>query len=68
VENPGNKILLLALTGFGDTETEERALAAHFAERLVKPLDFGHLQRVIGRAFSSEPGGGSTKSPNSGQG
>lgn len=41
---------LVAVTGYGQAADRERALAAGFAEHLVKPLDFSQLQRFIDSA------------------
>jgi CheY-like chemotaxis protein len=45
--------LLLALTGFANDETAEKALLAGFAERLVKPVDYKRLRRVLSRHRAS---------------
>lgn len=41
---------LVAVTGYGQAADRERAMAAGFVEHLVKPLDFGQLQRFIDNA------------------
>jgi CheY-like chemotaxis protein/anti-sigma regulatory factor (Ser/Thr protein kinase) len=41
---------LVAVTGYGQAADRERAIAAGFSEHLVKPLDFGQLQRFIAGA------------------
>jgi CheY-like chemotaxis protein len=40
---------LIALTGFGQAEDKERALAAGFDAHLVKPVDFAELAKVLSR-------------------
>jgi CheY-like chemotaxis protein len=37
----------VALTGYGQREDRERAIAAGFDEHLVKPVGFEDLQRVL---------------------
>jgi two-component system CheB/CheR fusion protein len=43
----GSRVKLLALTGFGQPDDRERALAAGFDEHLVKPLEYQALVRAI---------------------
>ncbi|RYZ06143.1 MAG: response regulator [Myxococcales bacterium] len=43
-------VSLVAVTGYGQAADRERAIAAGFAEHLVKPLDFTQLQRFIDSA------------------
>ncbi|MET0795620.1 MAG: chemotaxis protein CheB [Polyangiaceae bacterium] len=45
--HPG--IYLIALTGYGQEGDRRMALAAGFDEHLVKPVDFGALQRLLER-------------------
>ena len=40
---------LIAMTGYGQKEDRENALAAGFDFRLVKSVDVNHLLEVIGR-------------------
>ena len=40
-------ILLIALTGWGQTEDRHRAQAAGFDHRLVKPADIAELQSLL---------------------
>ena len=40
---------LVALTGYGMAEDRQRSRDARFAEHLVKPVDAGLLQRILGR-------------------
>jgi CheY-like chemotaxis protein len=42
-----NAIRLIALTGYGQAEDRERALAAGFDEHLVKPVDLSVLERTL---------------------
>jgi CheY-like chemotaxis protein len=44
-----NPVSLVALTGYGQAEDRERAMAAGFDEHLVKPVEFDALQRVLMR-------------------
>jgi signal transduction histidine kinase len=41
------RVLLVALTGYGQREDRARAIAAGFDEHLVKPVGFEDLQRVL---------------------
>jgi CheY-like chemotaxis protein len=41
-------VLVVALTGYGQREDRDRAIAAGFDEHLVKPVGFDELQRVLG--------------------
>jgi two-component system CheB/CheR fusion protein len=43
-------IYMIALTGYGQREDREHALAAGFDEHLVKPLDFINLKSILGEA------------------
>ena len=45
----GRRVYLVALTGYGQTEDRERALAAGFDVHLTKPPDFMDLQNVLAR-------------------
>jgi CheY-like chemotaxis protein len=40
-------IKLIALTGYGQADDRERALAAGFEAHLVKPVDLGALARLL---------------------
>ncbi len=42
-----HRTLLVALTGYGQREDQERAIRAGFDKHLVKPVDFDELQRVL---------------------
>ena len=44
---------LIALTGYGRAEDLERTRVAGFDGHIVKPLDFGELERVLGRGGSN---------------
>ncbi|WP_425398799.1 PAS domain S-box protein [Aeoliella sp.] len=46
-------VKLFALTGYGQLEDRERALAAGFDAHLVKPIDLNELQQTIARAFAN---------------
>jgi CheY-like chemotaxis protein/anti-sigma regulatory factor (Ser/Thr protein kinase) len=46
-EQGGDQLLLLAVTGFGDPGTADKAQQAGFDERLLKPLDHRQLTRLI---------------------
>jgi len=43
-------VLLVALTGYGDTEDERRAAEAGFDEHLVKPVDPADLRQILQQA------------------
>jgi signal transduction histidine kinase len=43
----GSKILLIALTGYGQPDDRARAAAAGFDVHITKPLDFRTLERLI---------------------
>jgi signal transduction histidine kinase/CheY-like chemotaxis protein len=43
----GNQVYLVALTGYGQVEDKEKALAAGFHVHLTKPADFVDLQNVL---------------------
>jgi PAS domain S-box-containing protein len=45
----GEQIMLIALTGYGQTEDRQRAQAAGFDHHLVKPVDPGELEKLIAR-------------------
>jgi signal transduction histidine kinase len=45
----GQKIRLIALTGYGQQEDRQRALAAGFDDHLVKPVDHGKLAAALER-------------------
>jgi CheY-like chemotaxis protein len=40
-------VILVALTGYGQREDRDRAIAAGFDEHLVKPVGFDELQRLL---------------------
>lgn len=44
----GSRLRLFALTGFGQPGDRERALAAGFDRHLVKPIDLGALETLLG--------------------
>ena len=48
-ETLGQQVYLVALTGYGQAEDKERALAAGFNVHLTKPPDFVDLQNVLAR-------------------
>ena len=43
----GDRVYLVALTGYGQVEDKEKALAAGFDVHLTKPADFADLQNVL---------------------
>ena len=49
-------IVLVALTGYGQDEDKQQALAAGFDYHLVKPVDLEALQRLVGMLDASDPG------------
>jgi CheY-like chemotaxis protein len=46
-------VILVALTGYGQREDRDRAIAAGFDEHLVKPVGFDELQRVLANGVST---------------
>ena len=55
-ERLGDGVYLVALTGYGQTEDKEKALAAGFDVHLTKPADFVDLQNVLAHASVGEAG------------
>ncbi|HYC92930.1 MAG TPA: ATP-binding protein [Thermoanaerobaculia bacterium] len=49
-EQLGDRVYLVALTGYGQVEDKEKALAAGFDVHLTKPTDFVDLQNVLALA------------------
>ena len=49
-EQLGDRVYLVALTGYGQSEDKEKALAAGFDVHLTKPADFVDLQNVLAHA------------------
>ena len=45
----GERIRLIALTGYGQTEDRQRALAAGFDDHLVKPVEPERLAGTLAR-------------------
>jgi CheY-like chemotaxis protein len=43
----GKKIYLLAVTGWGQSEDKERALAAGFDRHLTKPVDLDQVESLL---------------------
>jgi PAS domain S-box-containing protein len=43
----GSRIKLIALTGYGQTEDRQKAMAAGFDAHLAKPVDLGALERLL---------------------
>ena len=50
----GRRVLLVALTGWGQPQDRERSRSAGFDEHLVKPVAFEQLERVIARVHAGE--------------
>jgi signal transduction histidine kinase/ActR/RegA family two-component response regulator len=46
----GPPVLLVALTGYGQPEDRQRALAAGFDEHLIKPVNLDRLTQIMSRA------------------
>jgi CheY-like chemotaxis protein len=42
-------LVLVAITGYGREEDKKRAMGAGFDYHLVKPVDLGMLQELVGR-------------------
>ncbi|HET7400638.1 MAG TPA: ATP-binding protein [Usitatibacter sp.] len=46
----GDRVMLVALTGYGSAEDRARALAAGFHDHITKPVDVALLEAVLARA------------------
>ena len=46
----GPPVLLVALTGYGQPEDRQRALAAGFDEHLIKPVNLDRLTQIMSRS------------------
>jgi CheY-like chemotaxis protein len=51
----GNSILLIALTGYGRDDDQQRAREAGFDRHLVKPIDLAHLENVLSELAKPRP-------------
>jgi len=49
----GDRVMLVALTGYGSAEDRARALAAGFHDHVTKPVDVAVLQSVLARASAT---------------
>jgi CheY-like chemotaxis protein len=49
------KLVLIALTGYGQPEDAERARSSGFDHHLVKPVAPDTVQKLIGTAASGDP-------------
>jgi signal transduction histidine kinase len=47
-EHLGNRTRLIAVSGYSQSEDQQRALAAGFDDHLAKPLDFDQVSRLLG--------------------
>jgi CheY-like chemotaxis protein len=47
-ERLGKNTLLIAISGYGQSEDRQRALAAGFDDHLVKPVNFDQISRLLG--------------------
>jgi PAS domain S-box-containing protein len=54
-EPQGNRVLLVALTGYGTPEARERSRAAGFDHHLIKPVDPEVLRDLMGRPLPGAP-------------
>lgn len=53
----GRRVLLVAVTGWGEPEDKERAGAAGFDHHLTKPVDVDELEKLLGDfAVRCKPG------------
>jgi signal transduction histidine kinase/ActR/RegA family two-component response regulator len=52
----GDRIFLIALSGYGQTDDLRRALDAGFDAHLVKPAEVDELNRLLARALSGKSG------------
>jgi PAS domain S-box-containing protein len=48
----GGDVVLIALTGWGQPEDRRRSKEAGFDYHLIKPIDFGALQELLGRKLT----------------
>ena len=59
----GKRAILIALTGWGQDQDKQAAIAAGFDEHLTKPVDPGDVERVLGDLLNGEArGSGGTES------
>ena len=49
-----SKVLLVAMTGYGEVVARQRSRAAGFDHHLVKPADFGKLQEILASVSDGE--------------
>ncbi len=56
----GNRVLLVALTGFGQEQDKEKATRAGFDAHLTKPADGAALAGILARGVSSDRRKGAT--------
>ena len=54
-EPQGNRVMLVALTGYGTPEARERSRAAGFDHHLIKPVDPEVLRDLMGRSPPGAP-------------
>ncbi|HXR90604.1 MAG TPA: ATP-binding protein [Steroidobacteraceae bacterium] len=54
-EPQSNRVMLVALTGYGTPEARERSRAAGFDHHLIKPVDPAVLSDLMGRAIPGAP-------------
>jgi CheY-like chemotaxis protein len=54
----GNRIRLIALTGYGQPDDHERTRAAGFDQHLVKPVNPNLLSRILSDEQTPHPQGG----------
>jgi signal transduction histidine kinase/ActR/RegA family two-component response regulator len=47
------RVAIVALTGYGQSDDRDRALAAGFDDHLVKPVSYGELQRILSANLSA---------------
>ena len=53
---PGQKPLIVAVTGYGDTESKRRSADAGIDLHLVKPVDTGYLFGLLGQLRPADAG------------
>src|SRR5690606_3238420 len=51
----GDRVRLIARTGYGQPSDLERALEAGFDEHLAKPADLGRIDRVLDELLAAKP-------------
>ena len=59
----GERMTIIAVTGYGQDEDRERTRAAGFDHHLVKPVDMDALRRLLQQGWSDESAGPMARNP-----